>query len=80
MQPCRERDELRAAARAKETEAETRLRDANASTSELRAKQRPVQEYEASDRDGQLKRAAAGLDASKQRLAANENKVKVCLD
>lgn len=53
------------------------MRDANAAASELRAKLRPVQEYEASDREGQLKRAVAGLDASKQRLAANENKVKV---
>jgi hypothetical protein len=76
---CREREEMRAAARAKETDAEARLREVNTSAAELRAKLRPVDEYEASDKDAQLKRAAAGLEASKHRLAANEDKVKARL-
>lgn len=74
----REREEQRVAARAREAEVEGRLREAAAQASELRAKLRPVEEYQASDREEHLKRAAAGLDASKQRLEANEDRVKVC--
>lgn len=73
----RERGEQRASARARETEAEGRLREANAAASELRAKLRPVEEYTSSDKEEQLRRAGTGMDASKQRLEANDERVKV---
>ncbi len=74
----RERGEQRTAARAREAEAEGRLREANAAASELRAKLRPVEEYASSDKEEQLKRAGAGMEASKQRMEANAERVKVC--
>ena len=74
----RERDEQRTGARVKEAEAEGRLREAHAAASELRAKLRPVEEYQSSDKEEQQKRAGAALEASKQRLDANDERVKVC--
>ena len=74
----RERGEQRASARAREAEAEKRLREANAAASELRAKLRPVEEYVSSDKEEHLRRAGTGLEASKQRLDANDERIKVC--
>jgi len=73
----REREEQRTTARGKEAEAEERLRSEAACVSELRSKMRPVEEYNTANRAEQLKEAAARLQACKDRVAAQEENVKV---
>lgn len=67
----------RAAARAKETEAEGRLRQLHEHVLELRSKARPVEEYAASDRAEQLQKAVQALEGARKRMEQYEKHAQV---
>ena len=74
---CREREEQRAVMRAREAEAEGRLRALHAHVLEFRSKARPVEEYAASDKAEQLQRARQALEAARSRMEQYEAQAQV---
>ena len=74
---CREREEQRAVMRAKEAEAEGRLRALHTHVLEFRSKARPVEEYTASDKAEQLQRAMQALEAARSRREQYEAQAQV---
>ena len=63
--------------RAKEAEAEGRLRALHARVLEFRSKARPVEEYAASDKAEQLQRARQALEAARTRMQQYEAQAQV---
>ena len=65
--------------RAREAEAEGRLRALHARLLEFRSKARPVEEYAASDKAEQLQRARQALDAARARMQQYDAQAQVLL-
>ncbi len=63
--------------RAKEAEAEGRLRALHTHVLEFRSKARPVEEYTASDKAEQLQRAMQALEAARSRREQYEAQAQV---
>lgn len=78
---CREREEARESARAKEAAAEAELRQAHAQAAELRSKARPVEDYLTADKGAALAAARDTVAAAQRRLQAAENaaRVRACM-